>query len=229
MHIEPHNGSIRSDTSQCLYDTNRRPDEWLSQPSAPLPERFAGGWDWLLEPQDPQQQVLQRQQRKEDAVAQIRGASHYGRHERVHPVVVRCCHYRDEYETRISQPNEAVDRFPEPRLFRLSLFQGPSEDARVVNHGAADDKGVAKMHAGHGGERVDKVAAHPYRGGLVVAYRVEESIFRRKQARRHARVKGKGQKGEEIGKGEGAADGGEGWVRGRNIVIPRYEAVDIVR
>ena len=61
----------------------------------------------------------------------------------------------------------------------------------MVNHGAADDEGIAEMHAGHGRERIDKVAAHPYRRCIVVAHGVQETIFRRKQARRHAGIKGK--------------------------------------
>lgn len=62
----------------------------------------------------------------------------------------------------------------------------------MVDHSAADHESIAEMHAGHGGEGVDKVAAHPDRGCFVVAHRVEEAIFRRKEAWRHARVKGKG-------------------------------------
>lgn len=62
----------------------------------------------------------------------------------------------------------------------------------MVDHGAADHEGIAEMHAGHGRERIDKVAAHPNRCCFVVAHRVKKPIFRRKQAWRHAGVKGKG-------------------------------------
>lgn len=82
----------------------------------------------------------------------------------------------------------------------------------MMDHGAADYEGVAEMHTGHSGERVDKVAAHPDRGCFVMAHGVQETVFRRKQARRHAGVKGKSYECEEVGKGEGAADCGEGGV-----------------
>ncbi len=71
----------------------------------------------------------------------------------------------------------------------------------MVDHGAADHEGIAKMHTGHGGERINKISTHPDRGRSVVAHGVKETIFRRKQARRHAGVKGKGEEGEEVGKG----------------------------
>lgn len=76
----------------------------------------------------------------------------------------------------------------------------------MVDHGAADDEGVAEMHAGHGGEGVDKVAAHPDRGRFVVTDGVEEPVFRGQQARRHAGVEGEGQECEEVGEGEGTTD-----------------------
>ena len=59
----------------------------------------------------------------------------------------------------------------------------------MVNHGAADHEGITEMHAGHGGKRIDKVAAHPDRGCVVVAHRIQETVFRREQPRRHAGVK----------------------------------------
>ena len=99
----------------------------------------------------------------------------------------------------------------------------------MVDHSAADHKGVAEMHAGHGGEGIYKVATHPNRGCFVVAHRVEETVFRWKQARWHAGVKGKGNEGEEVGKGESAANRGERGVRGRDIIIPSYKAAEGVR
>ena len=68
-----------------------------------------------------------------------------------------------------------------------------------MEQGAADDKGVTEMHARHGGEGVDKVAAHPDAGGVVVAHRVDKAIFGREEARRHAREEGEGEEGEEVG------------------------------
>ena len=86
--------------------------------------------------------------------------------------MIRRRHDGDENQTRISQPDEAVDGFPKTRFLRLPRFQFISEDAGVVDHGAADDKRVAEVHAGHGGEGVDEVAAHPDRGCFVVAHGV---------------------------------------------------------
>lgn len=86
----------------------------LSYPSALLPETIASGWNRLLQPQHPQQQILQRQQRQENPITQISGASHDRRHQRVHPVVIRCRHNGDENHTWVTQPNEAVNGFPEP-------------------------------------------------------------------------------------------------------------------
>ena len=134
-----------------------------------MPESVAGGWDWLFEPQGPQQEILQRQQRQEDSIAQVRGARDNRRHQRVHPIVVRRRHDGDEDQTRISQPDETVDGFPKTGLLRLPLFQFFSEDAGMVDHGAADHERVAEVHAGHGGEGIDEVAAHPDGGCFVVA------------------------------------------------------------
>ena len=157
-----------------------------------MPESFAGGRDRLFEPQHPQQEILDRQQRQEDAITYISGAGHDGRHERVHPIMVRGRDDGDQDHTRITEPNEAVDAFPKRGLLRLARFQFRSEDAGVVDHGAADDEGVAEMHARHGGEGVDEVAAHPDGGRFVVADGVEEAVFRGQQARRHAGVEGEG-------------------------------------
>lgn len=75
----------------------------------------------------------------------------------------------DEDQTRIAQPDEAVDGFPKPGFLRFPLFQCASEETGVVDHGAADDEGIAEVHAGHGGEGIDEVAAHPDGGRFVVA------------------------------------------------------------
>ena len=95
----------------------------------------------------------------------------------------------------------------------------------MVDHGAADAEGVAEMHARHRGERVDVVARHEDAGGVVVADRVEEAVFGREQARRHAGVEGECEESEEVGQGEGAADCGEVGERGRDVVVPCDETV----
>ena len=183
-----------------------------SYSSTSLPESVASGWNWLFEPQHPQQEILQRQQWQEDTIAQVSGARHDRRHQRVHPVVIRRRHDGDENQTRISQPDEAVDGFPKRRFLRLPLFQFVSKDTGVVEHGAADDERIAEVHAGHGGEGIDEVAAHPDGGRFVVAHGIQETVFRGKKARGHAGVQGKGQEGEKVGEGEGTADCGEGGV-----------------
>lgn len=61
-----------------------------------------------------------------------------------------------------------------------------------------------------------------------MADRVQEAIFWREQAGRHARVEGEGQKGKQIREGQGAADGGECGVGWGDVVVPSYEAMGTV-
>ena len=68
----------------------------------------------------------------------------------------------------------------------------------MVEHSAADNERVAKMHAGHCSERIDEIAAHPDAGRVVVAYAIQEAVFGRKKTRRHTRIEGECQEGEEI-------------------------------
>lgn len=102
--------------------------------------------------------------------------------------MIRRRHDRHEYHARIAHPNKYIHAFPERRLADLPLLEGAPEDAGMVEHGAADDEGVPEMHAGHRGEGVDVVAAHPDAGRVVVANGIEEAIFGREKAGRHARV-----------------------------------------
>ena len=50
----------------------------------------------------------------------------------------------------------------------------------MVDHGAANDEGVAKMHAWHRGKRIDIVTTHPNAGSIVVTNRVKEAVLFRK-------------------------------------------------
>lgn len=82
----------------------------------------------------------------------------------------------------------------------------------MVDHGAADDEGIAEMHARHRRQRVDVIPAHPDAGCVIVSHRIEEAVLGWEQTRRHARVEREGEKGEEVGERQGAADGGKGLV-----------------
>ena len=93
-----------------------------------------------------------------------------------------------------------------------------------MEEGAADDDGVAAVHGGHCGEGVDEPAHHPQAGGFAVVDGVEEAVLRRQHARGHAGVQREDDEGEEVGQGQGAADGGERGVARRDVVVPGDEA-----
>ena len=99
---------------------------------------------------------------------------------------------RDEYHRWIPDPRQDIYDFPCPRFPHLPFLQILPEYAGVVQHRAANHKGIAEMHAGHGGEGIDIVSAHPDAGGVIMADRIEEAVFGREQARGHARIKGEG-------------------------------------
>lgn len=94
----------------------------------------------------------------------------------------------------------------------------------MVGHRAADDEGIAEMHARHRGERVNIITTDPNPSGTVMADRVQEAVFGREQARGHARVEGEGQKGKQIRESHGAAEGGKGGVGWGDVIVPGYEA-----
>lgn len=99
---------------------------------------------------------------------------------------------RDQNHRRVAQPHQHVESFPPQRLSNLPFFQRAPKHARVVDHGAADDEGVAEMHARHRRQRVDVVTAHPDTGRVVVPHRIEEAVLGREQTRRHAGVEREG-------------------------------------
>ena len=162
--------------------------ETNSYPPASRSKSLPCSRDRFLQPQRPKQQILQRQQRKENRITQIRRTRHDRRHHGIHPVMVRRSHNGNQDHTRIPKSNENVEEFSPQALLDFALFHSFAEYARVIEHGAADDERVAKMHGWHGGERVHKVTTHPDGGCFVVADGVEEAVFWWKKAGRHARV-----------------------------------------
>lgn len=94
-----------------------------------------------------------------------------------------------------------------------------AHEPALVDEDAADAEGVSEMHAGHGGQLVDVLAAHEDAGGVLGIDRVDEAKLLGQQARRHARVDGKGEKGKHVEQRHGAADGAEARVVGRHVVV----------
>lgn len=83
------------------------------------------------------------------------------------------------------------------------------------------------MHRWHGGELVDKLAAHPYALGVVMSDCVEKAILFRQKSWRHTGVDDKSEEGAEVGKGQSAAGDGES-VEGRSdVVVPTDEAAHV--
>lgn len=88
------------------------------------------------------------------------------------------------------------------------------EDLRVVDQGASDDQGVAKVQTGHRGELVGVFAALPYRLRVVVSHGVVESVTGGKESWWHAGPKAEDGKGEKVAKRHCAScdcKGGVGW------------------
>ena len=84
------------------------------------------------------------------------------------------------------------------------------------------------MHAGHRRERIDVIPAHPDTRRVVMPHRVQEAVFPREQARRHARVEGEGQKGKQVREGQRAADGRECRMRWGDVIVPGDKATGTV-
>ena len=141
------------------------------------PKPLTSARNRFLQSQRPQQQILYRQQRKENRVAQIGRTRHDRRHHSVHPVMVRRRHDRHQNHPRISQTHGTIEHFPPQTLFALALLHCRPEYSRVVDHRATDDECVAEVHGRHGGEGVDEVATHPDGGGIVVADGIKEAVF----------------------------------------------------
>lgn len=144
--------------------------------------------------------------------------------------MIRRRHDCRQNEAGIHDPQDEEEQLPPLALAALVAFQqlaGP-EDGAVPDEGAADAEGVAEVHRGHCGERVDVFARLPDGLRIVMADGVEEAVFGWEEARWHAGVEDEGYEGEEIRQSHGAPDGGKCGVRGRDEVVPGYEAVKLL-
>ena len=83
----------------------------------------------------------------------------------------------DEDPGWIGDAEQDVEEGHGPGLPLLGRLEGLAEDARVVDHCAADAEGVAEVHGGHGGKGVDVLALHPDGLAVVVADAVEEAVL----------------------------------------------------
>jgi hypothetical protein len=195
------------------------------QPPAALVKSLARRRHRLVSADNIQEQILEGHEDEKHLVAGISNDDKDGREEGVHEVVVRRGNDSNEDEGRVADAEEQVEELPRGILAHLAALKRAPEEPRVVDERHADAEAVAKVHAGHGGELVHVLAAHPHRLGVVVAYRVEEAVFGREQPRRHAWVDDEGQEGEEVCEGQRTPGGGEGGEGGCDVVVPGDEAV----
>lgn len=79
----------------------------------------------------------------------------------------------------VSNSNEHVNSFRDPRFLHLTLLELAWEYGRVVNHGATNDESVTEMHTRHGCKSVDELAAHPDATCIRVVNRIKEAVIRR--------------------------------------------------
>lgn len=75
----------------------------------------------------------------------------------------------DEDENRVDDAESRVDAFLQGGFAEFGFLEGASENTGMVDQCAADDKGVAEMHTGHGSQGIDIVAAHPDAVGVVMS------------------------------------------------------------
>jgi hypothetical protein len=95
----------------------------------------------------------------------------------------------------------------------------------MVEHSATNTEGVSKVHRGHGSQRIDVFAFHPYTLCVVPANAIDEAVFLREQPRWHARIEDEYREGKEVRKSHGSSDDCKGVERRCNIVVPRNESV----
>lgn len=112
--------------------------------------------------------------------------------------MVGCCYDGDEDHCWINDSYPHVEKFPSPSRSCSRVLQRAAYYTSVIDHRAADDEPIAEVHRGHGSKGVDVIAGHEDGVCIVMANSIEEAVLRRKQARRHARVEGEGQEGEEV-------------------------------
>jgi hypothetical protein len=175
------------------------------QPSALLVKAVASCRYWLVCSEDVQEQVLERDENVKHLVAKVGDENKASRNHSVHEVVVRCRNNGDQNKGRVSETNKEIEYFPEGVLAHLSSLESAAEDARMVDYCHADAKGIAKVHRRHGGELVDKLAAHPHALSVVMADSVEEAVLFGEQAGRHAWVYDECHEGAEVRERQSAA------------------------
>jgi len=134
--------------------------------------------------------------------------------------MVGCSDNDGKDEGWVSHTEYEIEDLPKSVFAHFSLLEGSAEETGMIDHRHANAEGVAKMHRGHSSKLVDEFSAHPNTLCIVVADSVEEAVFRRQEARRHAWVYNKGQESTEVGEGEGAASDGKCVERGRHVVVP---------
>lgn len=123
------------------------------------------------------------------------------------------------------QPGLAgVARLAEPTVHLLCA----TKRRALVDEDTSDAERITKVHAGHGGQTVNKVSAHPDRCRILAVDGVDEAILLRQQARGHARVKDEDGKGEQVAQGHGSAGRRES-AKGRGYpVVKGDESMSLV-
>lgn len=128
--------------------------------------------------------------------------------------MIRGADNRGKNKCRVSDSNHKEKEFPKFVLAPLVAFEPRSgaKNGAVPYERAANAEGVAEVHGGHGGKRVDVFAGLPNGLCIVVPNAVHKAVFLRQKAWRHAWVENEGYEGEEVRERHCTADDGEGWV-----------------
>lgn len=93
-------------------------------------------------------------------------------------------------------------------------------DARVVNEGAANDKGVGKVKTRHGCELIDIAPANPDALSIVLADGVMEAKRFWQQTWWHARVEAENEECSKVAQSDGTSSDSESSMIRGGIVIP---------
>lgn len=98
------------------------------------------------------------------------------------------------------------------------------EDGRVGDENTANGEGVAKVHRGHGGQLVDKLAAHPDTLSVLEVDRVDEAVLGGHQTGRSTRVEDEDDEGTHVQQGHCATNSAEASVGGSHGEVVGNEA-----
>lgn len=180
--------------------------------------------DRLVGADEVEEHVFKGYESVENLVACEGEENETGSHQGIHKVMVRGSNYGSQYERRIPYAQHEVEQLPKWALAGLSSLQRAAEDPGVVNQGHADAEGISEVHRGHGSQGVNVLAAHPNALSVVVANRVQKTVFRREKSRWHAGIENEGHEGAEVGQRHGSAGNGEGVEGRRYVVVPADEA-----